>query len=897
MLLRTRVSIVKEQDGGKENARADTIPDEGSDEMLKPVEDALRRSDTATALTLARQWAVQALSEGRAPNDAGLEIARVVAAVYRDFITEPAHEFQASAARALPEGVGALVERALKRLTDPVFAWEQKLETVYRERLARELRDLTKSRDVRSAAENLRLLCAAARTEDDALRLARYCGNVLGSCENHPREAEAVIAHLGRDPAAFGLTHELITELDSARRKRLDVIMRSRMETRELEWTRMLTQTVVEMKEVLPPKERMDEPDEAALRDTADLFRAILRIPLWRGQPEKFTDATLLLVEFAPRDLAQAAAQSGVEQRAYWTLGYTAKKAALLAFTELGKSANFTQVYEAWVRERVQSPYLKYFIELMGATHAPVFYGLLVEWFGQKRLESVREEIVDALGNLGNADARRQLLAHLGETLSARVVDPPRARSATRTLTALGKLSRSPRLTPAERADLVRKALKSSPEGQTRLALHAAMQFFSYNPSPLPDDLKQWAAQTLTFALWLPDDTPEWVQGSERQESILGYRHTITESLKKIVPEAPGPFLEAADRHAARYSGAYMAVAEICEKTRLAAALPILEKMLLSALLFDDTDVTKYSRESYWDSTAGQRVALAKDKVVAPLVYAIGTIGGPEALRILGNLEDEARSGRLRLPGVETARHLDVFLKGLRASFGESAAGAGEQEALSEAAVRERIKTLRSSFLFSGAEARRRKIIVAIGELARARPEEAIEALVERLADKDDLVSGAARAALREYTAPRTPGRARGRLFARIVEALGDRDPAIRQQILRLMREIGPACPDLKPLLDRELRMTEKPLVRSEIEALFREGGVGQKPLAEPAPLPGAESQDGKETEPGADAIAGPPRGEASQMDLKRQYILARQEWIRGGKKGPPPEPPEGLKI
>ncbi len=381
--------------------------------MQDALDEALRGGDVERAIAVSRQWAEALLQEGRQADQVGLEIARAAAATYRDLVTEPVHQFQARAAQALPQGVGSVVERALKRLMDLSLAWEQRLEVVYRERLARELRDFTRGRAFPQALENIRLLCGAARSDDDSHRLAQYCGNILGTCENHPREVEAVMDMLAKDPGAHGLTLELVNELRAARQKRLDILMKSRMETREIEWNRMVTETVVEIQRQLPPKDRLDEPDEAVLRDTADLMRSLVRVPLWRGQPNKFIDATLLLVEFVPKELATAAAQSGVEGRVYNTLGYTAKKAVLLGFGQVGKSRLFTDAYDAFAREvALGTPYVKAFVEVMGATRSPAFYGFLTEGFGKKALVGVQEEIIDGLGNIGNADARNLLLKH-----------------------------------------------------------------------------------------------------------------------------------------------------------------------------------------------------------------------------------------------------------------------------------------------------------------------------------------------------------------------------------------------------------------------------------------------------------------------------------------------------
>jgi len=872
--------------------------------MHEALDEALRRGDVERALSLSRQWAEGLLGQERQPDQAGLEIARAVAATYRDLVTESVHQYQGRVAEALPDGVGSVIERALKRLMDITFAWEQRLELVFRERLARELRDFTRSRNYEQAVENVRLLCSAARTGDDALRLAQYCGTILGTCENHPREVETVINHLNKTPGSYALTHELVNELSEARQKRLDLVMRSRMETREVEWMRTLTETVVEIQRQLPSKERMDEPDEALLRETGDLMRALVRVPVWRNQPAKFVDATLLLAEFVPKELAVAAAQSGIEQRVYMTLGFTAKKAILLTFGELGKIDRFTDSFERFARDHAfDTPYLKFFVEVMGAIRSPAFYTFLVECFSDKRLTPLQEEIVDALGNIGNADARNLLLKHLDEVLSAKVIDPPRVRTATRVIVSLGKLSRSPRLTPGERADLIRRALRAIPPDQTRMAMQAALQFFTYNPDVLPEDLKEWATAVLTQSLWLQDDSPEWAKGSERQESILGHREPVTEALKRLVTEAPGPFLERIERQALRYSGAYMAVAEVCEKTRLEDALPTLETMLRNALAFDDSDVTRYEAETYWDASAQQRVTLSKDRVVAPLVYAIGTIGGADAYRILSDLDDQIRSGRVTMPGADTAKFLMDFLQRLEREMGGALAAKGGEHIgeggvgpgggpLDGRRLDELLKTLRASFVFSGGAKRRLKKISAISELGQHTPREAIESLIQQLIDKDDMVQGAARTALLEYMGRRVPAPVRGEFLQKITGALNAKDPALRQGAIQTLREVGPRRPEVRTLIEQEMKAAESATTQKQIQLLLQESGPMRAPGGD-API---ETAPGEEPAATDEQPEGPAQlSRVNILELKRQYVLARQEWIRGGKQGPPPEPPPGV--
>jgi hypothetical protein len=399
----------------------------------------------------------------------------------------------------------------------------------------------------------------------------------------------------------------------------------------------------------------------------------------------------------------------------------------------------------------------------------------------------------------------------------------------------------------------------------------------------------------------LQDDTPEWAQGAERQESILGFRKPMTDALKRIVPEAPEPFLRRIDRQALRYSGAYLAVAEVCEETRLESAVPILEKMLRNALAHEESDVTRYEAETYWDASARERVPLGKDKTVGALVFAIGTIGGPDAYRVLADLQDQVKSGRIELPGLETARHLMNFLERLKGEAPAATAaqtegtGAPERQAvLTSQHLDELIKTLKSSFLLAGSSKRRLKKISAISELGHHTPIEAIDPLIQQLTDKDDLVQAAARTALQEYAARDKPEPLRTQALQSIAHALNAKDPALRQGATQTLREIGTGLPEVRALLEQEIAASDNASVQKHIQLLLKESSVGKARERARSAGVGAGT--------GAAIVAGGENDEEdggpdsmSKIDLKRQYVMARQEWIRGGKKGPPPEPPPGV--
>jgi hypothetical protein len=85
-------------------------------------------------------------------------------------------------------------------------------------------------------------------------------------------------------------------------------------------------------------------------------------------------------------------------------------------------------------------------------------------------------------------------------------------------------------------------------------------------------------------------------------------------------------------------------------------------------------------------------------------------------------------------------------------------------------------------------------------------------------------------------------------------------------------------------------RLTESAVAKA---ASATRNALGSDPSADPlAQLPGNRTEQKPEDGKGLPGALNKSAG-LSALDKKREYLMARQAWIKGGKKGPEPQPPE----
>lgn len=874
------------------------------------IDRALRAGDARAALAASAAWA-QASQD--APKQTAVEIAKAVAGVYRDLIADPVHEYVEHAEAMLPPDVGPVVAKAVGRLVAMTKEWEPKLRACYEERLARELRDFLRAKQWSDALANIRALCTPSEAElgsaDAIKRRVQYAGAVIGTCVNHPREGEGLIGMVARDPAAYGLTIDLANAMQKARQDRHDQMMRANLDNIENQWSTVLKGTQVDILQKMPGKNLMGDPEEAELRDVGDLFRTVLRVPMWLQRWDMMLDATLVLVDFTPKDLGVAAQSSGIEGRSYANLGFRARKAVAMVFMDIGRNAWFARQYAQWATENLDRPQRTEMVELMGALRCDEYAAVFQQMWLDKRLRDLRPELTVAIANLASPDSAALLLDELKSSLHKSVIDPPAVRKGQQLLEALGRIMRSPRTPDGARRDILARVADTVPRDNVHLATAAVYSVMSAKPEMLSPEQRRNAITSMVESLWIQDQSTEMHKGGERQSNILGARNAAIGALQRLGKEDFEFMLAEFEKRAMRFGGAYMAAAELFEKLKDPRAIPLLANMAMNAAMQDMGKLSTYQRETYWDATAQQRKELGKDQVLAPLVYTLGEIGGPEGMRTLGDLFQRIQAGRTENPGPETMQFLAKYLsrdRGLERGSSPSAAApdadagneTGEEHALPPAdpgEVDELVKKLTARYFLAGGSKRAQAKIPALARLGQLTPPDAIDAIFDNLTEKEPIIASAALTAAAEYAAHGKPATLVALVVDKALMGIESRDPALRAECSKLLKEIGPNRPEVRKRVAAFAKSVDDPSVKLSLKQFL--GEVAPVGGAAPA-APAAEGDGGAEGAPRTSdsssarpAVAGAGK---SALDLKREYMVARQEWIKGGKKGPPPEAPPG---
>ncbi len=862
-----------------------------SQALQEQISEYLREGKPEIALQAALQLSH---SEG-ATKEAAIHIARAAAVVYRELIVPPVLEFASAAPDFLPEDMGEVAQKALNRLFRMTEQWEERLRDVHRERLAREMREWLRIGETQKAAECVRQLMAMVEP-DQLSRRASYIGGTVATVLNHQREARHLLKYLAKAPERYSLTEGLIARVEEARDKRTGTLLGANLANLEREYISSLTDAIVEIQRSLPEKSKMEEPDEKTLREVGDIFRSILRVPIWREEPELLLDATLLMVDFVPKENSKTSQDAGVEGRAYNQLGTTAKKAVLQTFLALGKIPLLPPVYKAWAERYLRSPYIGPIVEVMGALRSPEFHDFLSRVSKDPSMREVAAtQLSMARASIADVESAEMLMEELNTLLKRRRFESAEMRESKRIVESLSKLIRSPRSHPDEAFRVMDFLRNHIPEDMTRLAMFAACKVFSYKPKAQNSDHRRWAIRVLVRGIWLHDDATPLHEGQGGPLGHLGFRAELVEALERIGPYDVYTVARSMEPLAAVYGAAYLAAAEACERLKDPELLPVLERMLNTAIHHDEESANKYLVEYIWDPGENKRVPLSKGRVIAALVHAIGTIGGEDAKAVLKRYQQQIASGRAAAPTLEVAQFLERFLGKDAFEEHEEEEGGEETPFTGHHSTRQLVRDLRKRFLFSGREKRRVRKVAALTELARTTPEEALEPVMDQLSSKDPMIVSAAITCLTEYTAPAKPKPLRDLAVNEAIDLLASEDDYTRKNAVKLLREIGPRRKDVKDKLIAFSRHQDSRRVKEALSQLLR-GAHGPGPIALQKKVEASKGKEDEESPKGStDEVAPSMPSTVVQLEERRAYMDARRAWIEGGKKGDPPPKPAGM--
>lgn len=794
--------------------------------------------------------------------------------------------------------LGPAAEVVLEPLREELslfHTWRDRLASLAAERLAEEFVGAVKARDLRRAFELARNLLDTATQATQRTQRARQIGNLLGGIVAGKERVAEFVRQLASRARELGLDAGAVAAMVEEYERAAVAV--ARRETHSASATRVeLTQAIVEMARALPDRMALHEPRDEECERFERVVRAIVAASVTSPGFERFHEATLLFVEFVPKQLSSTGALAGVEQRLYSTLGRTARLVASRTFAKFGALDEVWRSYETFADRAIRhSRIAPLIVEVVGLWRNPKAVALLIEWANDARL-GVRPEALAALGTIATRESSQYLLKVFSEAVRGRVVTGDARRDALVALDALARAARS--WHAAARSDLMRRLVKMLPPREFELALRTALAFLQGSLEGMDAELLRWSATVATQALWHIDRPELAAQG---RSAPLGFRQPLIDLLERLAPYALDTINQVALEQAKTFCGAYLALGELYAKLADPQTLPVLRQLILNTFLYDDKPKSPYQRETVLEPGTEERSQLTRDKVLASLVYAVSKIPGEEAEELLAELFEKVRSGHLPQPGRETA---DILMQAAMKRSQKRGGGPfgifpgaqpeqqGEQapEVTTLSAEETRwLHDLEARFFL--ASKRRAARVAAMAQLAQRRTLAALPRIIEHLTDKDPIIAAAASTALLDYArAPASP-RVLERLHTELLGALRLGNESMRRRVAELLTRLGPKRTPLKERLQALLDSGGLDASARRIVEQLLEGQTTGTQLGAQAATATPEAQTGATDAPSPSRSRSPHH--ISALEKRRQYLLARQAWIRGGKKGPEPQPPE----
>lgn len=817
------------------------------------------------------------------------ELGPRLATLYADFRTEPVEGFVQRVTDRLSEAQAAVLTQPLRADMELTAAWARRLADLAAERLANEVAERVKAGDMPGAEATALGLIMTATTPEGRAGRARQVGGILGGLLYEKERATALVRAISRAPQKFGIDGVAATDVEEEFQRAQVAAVRRERSVAALA-RQELTQVTVELSRALPGRMAIHDPRPEDFEAFNAQARAMFRAALASHGHENLHEVTLLLVEFVPREVSTAGALAGVEQRLYPTLGRTARTVAGRVLQDVGAHPRVFAAYMAFAQDHAKDRIAPATVEALGLLRNPHATDHLVRVASDRRNPAHHEAML-ALGSLGGPVAEKTLVSLLAGSVGGRTIEGEMRRDAVVLISALGRLVRS---MPAEhRATAIGHALKAVPSRDTELVIRAVLNFFTGNPETFNPAQLKWAAQVATMALWTVD-RPELARAA--RNAPLGFRQPLIDLLERLAPLAMDTINETVLASAKTYNGAYLAVGELYAKVPHPSQLPVLRQLLLNTFLHDESTKNAYNRETVLDTATEQQTELGKDKVLGSLVFAVDKIGGDEASGILADLFRQVQAGQLPNPGREATDIL--FAAFTRTGAGQAAmkgpqspsetptggvmiGGTAPAAAANPEEVLQLIRDLGASYLL--ASKRRTKKVSAMAELARHKAVAALPALIAHVADKDPVIAGAALTALTDFAAPPIQPPVLKHYLDEMIHALTEGTDATRDRIADVLRRQNPRRSPLKDRLEEVARRPGiPPGVRATVAALLeapRQAGQAEQ----------RESAQVAETAPTAENL------QISRLDRLRAYNQERQDWIRGGKRGPEPKRPDGL--
>lgn len=845
-----------------------------------------------------------ALRDSDISDDVLREIGGAADRQYREFHTHAVHQFLAEAEKSLPAHSYQALFGPLAENVEATRAWDRRLDEIASERLINGLTDKIKAKDM-DGAESAAMALIMSVPEESRPQRARFIGNMLGGLLAEKERAQALIKTMSRNPIKFGLDPISVTDVEEEYARGVNAAMKRDASQAANAGRQNLTEAAVELSRQLPGRNVLHEPSDDEIHKFDRAIRAIMRSCLLSPENDKFNEATRLLVEFSPKEVSAAGAMAGIEQRLHASLGRTARMVADRVFQAVGQNPQVLRPYMEFTRKHLHERIGQYCVETLGLFRNTDTVEFLQQALRDKRADA-RTEALFALGTLGTDAAFQELLQTLKQDTSGRIIEGEQRREAFTIISALGRMVRA---TPDgnRRSALIKQIIAVLPKEDLEFLVRAALNFFTGKQDAIDPAVLRWAAQVAVTALW-STDRPELARAGRTQP--LGFRQPLIDVLGRLAPFTMGTINETAMKYSKLYSGAYLAMGEFYAKNPDPSQVPVIQQMLFNTALHDDTKKSEYVKQSTTDVATGTQQDLTKDQVIASLAAALEKIDTDESRQAMSDLFQQIQSGQIPQPGPETAA---ILLKAHMAAQkaaghatmapGQAPAGAAAQTGIASETGPEptqvteqdmqAIEDLKARYLISSK--RRAKKVAAMNALGTRKIGAAASQLVTHVSDSDPIIASAAQMALNDMTQPPVARQTFDAVFKAILEGIEKGDGPQKVRLAEVLTKMGPQKSPLKDRLAAEIaRDSLPPTARAVLQNV-----VGGPASQTGGPAHKRQGVVMDEEKLGAAASYMPSAGGTkgaefvSDLDKKRAYMQARQEWIRGGKRGPEPKPPE----
>lgn len=766
--------------------------------------------------------------------------------------------------------------------------WQNNLTLIYRERLAREIREDIRARKSKSAVSKIFMLLNSAFSEEEKTNLANYVGSLLGTLDNDQEKVDDVIKLIDANMHHFHVHPDLINNIRQEKQNRLATIVRDRVLDREAQFSVNISSIAADIRKYLPGQYELREPNPQEIEVFTNMTAAIFNAFYIMGNQDLVYDISLILVELCPKEISLTASSTGVEGRLYPNLSNTAKKIVGTVFAEFGKNKTIITVYKKFINDNLKTDRkISNVIEVAGAFKSKEFEGNFKDIISDSKLEEYHQTAIFALSYLADSSVAHLLMNSLKDSLNKKIIESKDRRKAIFTLSSLRNILTSENLTPELHNKIVSHVLSVIPESETELMVKAIDNLFPINAEGVDNKQIKKCMQILVKGLLRTDTMPNFVNNLPGQTNPLSaFRVMIINVILRMGRFGLPYFIEEIKASPPKLSGAYIAYCEVLKRIGDVSCVSVLEQLINNAMIAPDGSDYLYSQERIYDSAENKSKPITKDYIVSNLIDTMKRIGGVAGETYLVQLYNQIKKNINMSPGSESIDILtrsqpnispSGFVNPINNILLEQQRTKVERTPDFDIPLGKLIDSLKPALLFKNPSNQ----IRALRELGARKEPTAIQDIINCLGDKEILVQSAAIAALSEYMTIDLNPKVFERLTYNIIINLKNKDQNIRNNLLKFLKQVNVSREPLFSKLKFFASENENEQIGKDVKrTLGIEAVINSKPSVETP----AENQPAKTLNLASETY------NISMLEKKRLYLQTRQEWVKAGKVGPEPK-------